>query len=902
MSKLAPEQFQRYCREHNLAAETIDLLARIRFSQPVRRVQGRAGNVRGLYPSKKMGVMMQFESQSVELSAMYLMDHDEKVIEFYEQPHTFKLRYLDKTGKRMQGHYYTPDFLVLRPDGVAFEEWKTEEELYRLCQRQPYRYQRGEDGTWHCPPAEALAHSLGVSFRVCSSAILPPTYIDNLDFLADYFVSPPPIPERIISFIRKRIQESPGMSMATLLGEGEGLRANDIYALIAQGQLFVDLDWVSLRDHYRTRLFPDQHTAQALAYLDPSGRLSKGRGESLSFSSLSTNTRLLWDGCIWTLVNLGETTTTLLPERGEPIQLPSAFFLRLLEAQIVIVPDKGAKVEENREVAERMAAASRADLRIANERFRLVSAYLEQDREQVHQASVTERTIRRWVSAYHSAQASWGRGYVGLLPQTSRRGNREPKAPEDSRTLLTTFITEHYETPREAPAWEVYLAYQRECEARHIPALSSRTFYRYLNQRAGYEQTKARRGAKAAYSEEPWHWELTQATPRHGNRPFAVVHMDHTELDVMLVSSVTGKPLGKPWATFLVDAYSRRLLAVYLTFDPPSYRSCMMALRICVKRFERMPHCLVVDGGKEFQREYFDALVAHYHTLKKTRPGAKPRFGSVIERLFGTTNTEFVYNLLGNTQAAKRPRQLTKEVDPKRQAVWTLGDLYDFLCEWAYDVYDQMDHPALFQSPREAFAQGLVKFGEREHRAIAYADKFLMMSSPSTRKGTAKVERGRGVKIHGIYYSALPLRSSEIEGTQVEVRYDPFDIGTAYAYVGHKWVRCISQYHTILQGHTEKEVLLASKEIRRQTQLHEKRRTVTAKRLADFLANAAEHEAIRHQRIRDLEARAILDAIAQPDLEEVTASNGSEPISVDLPLSDLPPVDFARLSAFEEYH
>src|SRR5262249_11179746 len=115
MSKLTGLQFQHYCREHYLSAETIDLLARIRFSQPARRVQGRAGNVRGLYPSKKMGVMMQFESQSVELSAMYWMYHDEKVIEFYEQPHTFKLTYLDKTGKRMQGHYYTPDFLVLEP-------------------------------------------------------------------------------------------------------------------------------------------------------------------------------------------------------------------------------------------------------------------------------------------------------------------------------------------------------------------------------------------------------------------------------------------------------------------------------------------------------------------------------------------------------------------------------------------------------------------------------------------------------------------------------------------------------------------------------------------------------------------------------------------------------------------
>jgi putative transposase len=222
-------------------------------------------------------------------------------------------------------------------------------------------------------------------------------------------------------------------------------------------------------------------------------------------------------------------------------------------------------------------------LHTANERFRLVSAYLERDQEQLAQASVTKRTIRRWTQAFQEAQASCGSGYIGLLPNTSRRGNRQPKAPENSRTLLEAYIANHYETSRSAPAWEVYLAYPRECEARNILPLSDRTFYRYIKQRAGYEQTRKRQGAKAAYKSEPWHWELSHTTPRHGNRPFAVVHIDHTELDVMLVSSVTGRPLGKPWVMFLVDAYSRRLLAVYLTFDQPGYRSCMMTLRICVQ-------------------------------------------------------------------------------------------------------------------------------------------------------------------------------------------------------------------------------------------------------------------------------------------------------------------------------
>lgn len=897
-TRMDQAQFQHYCREQHFTAQTQDLLARLRYSQPARRVQGRRGNLSGFFPSRKMGVAIQFES-SLELSAIYLMEQDDAVLEFYDQPHTFKLKYLDKAGKKLQGHFYTPDFLVLRKNGVFLDEWKIEEDLHKLATKQPYRYQRSAEGLWLCPPGDELTQPLGFSFRVCSSALLPRTYVDNLDFLTDYFISQPVIPERLITLVRERVQAEPGITIGLLVSEIAGLRPHDLYALIAQEQIFADLHRCMLRDHYRTHLFADQPTALAYAQL---GALSSSRSGSIAepvTAPIATNTRLLWDGRIWTLVNLGETTTTLLPEYGEPIQLSSAFFLRLLEARTIVIPKGETEEQVPTEAQERMAAASKADFRIANERFRWVSAYLEGDKEQVRQAPVSERTVRRWAQAYQAAALSYRTGYVGLLPKTSQRGNRHAKAPEEAQALLLSFIIDGYETSREAPAWEVYLAYQRACEERQVVALSYRTFYRQIKQRAGHEQTKARQGAKAAYAQEPWILELTSTTPRHGNRPFAIVHLDHTELDVMLVSSVTGKPLDKPWVTFLVDAFSRRILSVYLTFDPPSYRSCMMALRICVQRFGRMPGALVVDGGREFHSTYFDALLLRYHTAKKDRPGSKPRFGSVIERLFGTTNTEFVYNLLGNTQAAKRPRQLTKEVDPRKQAVWQLADLYAFLCEWAYEVYDQMDHPALFQSPRDAFVQGLVQSGEREHRAIPYADEFLMASSPSTRKGTAKVEGGRGVKIHGIYYSALQLRSSEVEGTEVEVRYDPFNIGIAYTYVKNTWVRCVSQYHTFLQGHSEKELMLASKEIRRQNQLHTKNRTVTARRLADFLSHASEHETIRQQRIRDLEAKAILEAIASSG-----GQAGVETMSVPEPntlVAPAKPIDFTSLTAFEEF-
>ena len=141
-----------------------------------------------------------------------------------------------------------------------------------------------------------------------------------------------------------------------------------------------------------------------------------------------------------------------------------------------------------------------------------------------------------------------------------------------------------------------------------------------------------------------FHWDLNLKTPRQGDRPFEIAHIDHTELDVECIAGA-GHPLGRPWMTLLTDAFSRRTLAFYLTFDPPSYRSCMMILRECIRRFGRFPQILVVDGGREFESTYFETLLARYECTKKTRPplnrGSAPLVRGYLELLFCRTKSPF---------------------------------------------------------------------------------------------------------------------------------------------------------------------------------------------------------------------------------------------------------------------
>ena len=97
---MTPTEFEQWCRTLRLEPATCDLIAGMRAAPPARRVSSRANIVSGAYPSRKMGMAIQFESHTVELWAIYLMEHDPDVLEYCGQPHTFKLHYQDNPGRK----------------------------------------------------------------------------------------------------------------------------------------------------------------------------------------------------------------------------------------------------------------------------------------------------------------------------------------------------------------------------------------------------------------------------------------------------------------------------------------------------------------------------------------------------------------------------------------------------------------------------------------------------------------------------------------------------------------------------------------------------------------------------------------------------------------------------------
>jgi putative transposase len=872
---LTTEAFHAWCQRLHLAEDTVAMLSAIRSSPPVRKVRGRASNVAGRYPSPKMQRTIQFESQHVELWAIYAMERDETVLEYYDQPLRLPLRYRARSGRHTT-QWHTPDFFVLRTTGGTFEEWKPVHALEALAVSMPSRYQRASDGMWHCPPGDAWAQPLGLRYQVRSSADSHPLYIQNLKFLQDFWAHPAAVDPKQERLVLALVDTHPGLCLAEVLEAEPALSVDVVWALLATRRLFTDLTATSLMRHDYVALFRSEAACVQAARVDEAG----------------VAPLLLWDHRLWQVDVHGD-AVLLRPEVGEAVQLSAAQVQDLLERGALQPRSAATPSPMTPEIREALTRASPKAQRAANERLRQILAYRRQE-----PVTVTARSVQRWLAAYRRAEAAYGCGYLGLLDRVASRGNRTPRAPEASVQLLETYLKDHYATPQAKRAAAVYRLYRDACTRHGLAPVSERTFYRARARMTTPEVTARRLGRRAAYAAQPFFWHLDQTTPRHGDRPWAIAHLDHTELDVLLVSSVTGKPLARPYLTLLTDAYSRRILALSVSYDPPSYRAVMLTFRACVQRYQRLPHELVVDGGPEFESVYFETLLSRYSMTKKARPAHQPRFGSVIERLFGTVTTEFLNQLRGNTQASKTPRQMTREVDPHRLAVWTLERFAPRLCEWAYDVYDQQEHPALGQSPREAFTQGMQLAGARPHRVIPYADEFLMLTRPTTRTGYATIHPSRGLTVNGLHYWHERMRLPTLAGQHVPVRYEPYDMGVVYAFLDGQWLTCIADTFALVHGRSEREWQLILEEWRAHRRQHgQKRLTVNSPLLAQFLETVAAEEQILLQRQRDLEEHSLRDALCGPrplvPLPEPATLPDGEEAGDDL--------DLATIPQYEEY-
>ncbi|OUR90087.1 hypothetical protein A9Q81_20275 [Gammaproteobacteria bacterium 42_54_T18] len=400
---------------------------------------------------------------------------------------------------------------------------------------------------------------------------------------------------------------------------------------------------------------------------------------------------------------------------------------------------------------------------------------------------VNPTTVRRWRVRAASAENRQQKLNM-LLDKTSLRGNRTERLDDGVLKIIDQTIEEDYLSKKAMIPHQVYLRVANRCKAKLLESPTAVTIYRKLKKLSSEWVAYQQKGAKAAYQKTAYQFLNDGGVANFGaTRYLQYCHIDHTQLDIRTVDEY-GNPSEKPWLTLCVDEYSGKILAFYLSYRSPNYISLMMVMRRMVEEHGFRPECVVVDGGKEFQGRDFEVFCAQYRVAIKSREG-QARSGGVVERMFGTTNTNLIHNLEGNTKLMKNVREIGKSHDPKFSATWTFSDLAGSLHSY-FTVFNSASAKKGVMTPNGLAEYSQRAFGRRKFLDMDYDADFIFSSMPFIPRRTATVKRGKPIRVNNHEYWHYEFTKAEPQGEKHDVKWDPMDVYFVYVYFGSRWLKC----------------------------------------------------------------------------------------------------------------
>ena len=817
-----------------------------RSEAPVRKVRSSSGNVVTHYYSRKMDRVVSTESHTAEQAGAYLYEFDPHVLEYWPQPGWLDLLFANSADGRMKRMQHCPDFMVITDQCIFLDEWKQADHLQTLAMKHPDRFvKEGEE--WRSPLVEKHCEPLGISYRIRSTEHIPYQRMANQKFLAD-FLDPEcrESSEEALKSLQEWFKENAEIPLAMLVKEavnGESsFVTDDIYREIALGRLCIDMDEANISDTERVMVYRD-HSAMRL--LSNARRRKTKPVLSELAHSIVTGTKIGFDGRDFeVMAGMG---VFVLKDANGVITLTHKDFQALFAEGKLGVP---VDIQEVKEVRidlrslspKQMDEVERRIDGIQNAKAGKVSAY-------------SDRTLRRYNQRMREAGDQVLDQHLALVSKSSNKGNRTVQIPEAMVALIEKVGKERHNKPGGPSKVGTYIEFVKECHQLSLVPCSRRTFSRRLK-----VSVKQREGRRRAYQEGAIIWYLNSHEPIHGVRPFEIVHIDTTPLELVLKSPWGAESLGTVYHCQAMDAESRVVLAFHLSFEPPSFRTTLMVIRDMVRRYGRMPEILVVDQGPENRDLRLRRICRLCGTSLRQRPAGEPRAGTILERHFGTTHTQFIHLLAGNSKIRHHHRSVTKSVRPENFVAWTLPALHGALEEYFDLIYGREIHPAHGESPIDHFNRRLLETGARCHRMVEFNRLFLIETCPAPMgEGTRKVDGKRGIKVDHIWYQSDQFRTHQLDAKKVDVRVDPWNPGVVFVLIKNKWVECISKYHLLLRHLTWVELRYFINELR--AKLRARKLPLTEERIMARLRLLDPKNFDPRLRIQQSEARQIYEAL-----------------------------------------
>jgi len=385
--------------------------------------------------------------------------------------------------------------------------------------------------------------------------------------------------------------------------------------------------------------------------------------------------------------------------------------------------------------------------------------------------------------------------FQALIPKFHKSGNRLPKRPEIVLQGLENSLRKHLATPRRLRPKNAYAFYKSEAKELHpnLQPVSKPTYLAKSNQMR-IEIADGRGGkrmANAAANPSDVEDRSILAT-----RPFERASVDSCLLKIYCILLETERDIYvcRPNLIALRDLFTQELLARWITFSPPSRRTTAILMRVCGRRYGRIPECISADGGKDTDNVYFSSLCAHLTCDFNRRPSQNSRYGGQIERFFSEFNTEWLDHRPGNRTDVKNLRHISTSHHPANLPCMPLPLFFeeaDEYIDWrnTQRLGDHKSSPSLLRK------EGLEMF-PFSGIPISFDDEFIIATAVDHK--SLAVDPSRGIKHGNEHYWHRELRGLDPR-RNVEIRIEPEDHTRIYARVADHWVTCRSGRSNVFQ-------------------------------------------------------------------------------------------------------
>jgi putative transposase len=382
---------------------------------------------------------------------------------------------------------------------------------------------------------------------------------------------------------------------------------------------------------------------------------------------------------------------------------------------------------------------------------------------------VTPRTVRRWLTLYRQNPDP-----ISLLPKPRGPQLGHRRLPIAVERVVAEVIDAWSVRSEPLPISWIVEESARRCKALELKAPSRRCVENRLRDR-GLASLQRRVSTPAA---------SIDIRPPRSNRPLAIVQMDHTLVDIMVVDEIYRESMGRPWITVAFDIATRTVLGFVLSLNPPSAVSVGLALAMSALPKEEwlkerdldlkwpmfgLPKMLHLDNGTEFHSLALTRGCERYGISLEYRPPGRPHFGGHIERYLGTLMRR-IHGLPGTTMSNPAERGTYPS---EAKATFTMAELERWIAMEIAGHYHLRVHRGLHAIPAQAWEKAKSR---RPATRLADPARFVIDFLPAEMRRVRK----DGFQLGRIRYWDPLLSQVFPLGTQILVRFDPRDLSRVY--------------------------------------------------------------------------------------------------------------------------